>query len=285
MAFAGNVNRIGDNTQNQCQWYAFDYCCGNGPKMLDLGLYAAKASTTTIGTDFPEVWFERSYQTIQFRNAGNESLEVAIWRCTPRTDMPQTTQGLKGLNPTQFTEAFAATDAEVVPNARAITYNDWCATPFNSPLWCRMFKCKMLTGKTLGVGDGFKLDCNLKKGFVVSAARFGCTGGVAGATTNTVIFDQWRHLRCLGPILLMRVRGTVFHDESTTGGSNPTVTVGQTGSFSLDFAVKCTAVFRIPYNIATRTQNFAIQSAPAVCAKANEAAYSFVLPAEQAPNL
>lgn len=238
---ATNIADIGTNSQGNCAWYVFR---GLSPSDYDTMLAEGYGGAiATVPASFNVLRDICSLQTT-LKNNSDRQCDLTVWKCTARRDIPSSVANVSGVNPALLLQGF--TDASVISGTSAIAYNDYGSTPYLSPAWCSLLNTKQVVHKSLVPGEQIVLKQCVKKPVVISKQKFGitATGSIAAA---------FKYLRELGSFLLIRVQGSIVHDESTVAYplSSGALTVSTSG-FNLDVLNEYSYTYRVPFSIPTR---------------------------------
>jgi len=260
---ASGANWISDNQQGQCRWYAFPciapydvdhvstVCNGNDNKLTATNIVAI------------ESWINE----LEFRNAGSEAVEVDVFQCFPREDLPLLAssfitdqydicyQGSEAnvslLGPDLLTQRELKGYQPVPTGAIELKMNSWDATPFMNPVWREVFACRPYYHRLMAPGDTTRAHFGLTHTMLLDPAELFTAEGLANPVSG-----QWAYKKEYGPIYLMRVRGTLVHAESTSssvevngtpteiGEGHPNRPLVNYGNFLVDFAWRAKAICR-----------------------------------------
>lgn len=242
-ATSGNISSIQDNIQGNCSWYSMPM--ETTPAIFDRILSASQNLAITGVSIVQEVFLDTVKVQLNMRNNSSQDCNVQIYKCTPRIDLA-TASGIYGSDPTLFTSGITslATEAKAtsLPN-----YYDQNVTPYMSATWCSMFKIKPLVKRFLKPGEEIKLRRSRKVGYVIKKSKYGIATGESFAG----VYD---HLKRNGPIYLIKVTGSIVHDESTISyplqsGTSTKVTYG---GFNVDWVQNVRINYRCPFVTPTR---------------------------------
>lgn len=267
---------------NEVKWYAFRSMSAD---VLDNAQKAVQNDDTP--NVFLRVFFQSAKGHIELRNNGASGARLDCWRCTPRFDFPAVTnlETIIGANPTFLLDGFSAV-APLLEEDKDTTSQSGQqigASPYDSVTWTRFFKIKYFQGYDLRVGDTCKLQTDLTRPFQFSKAKYGCivrTGDPLAPNFDTAIATVWNHLRAWGPIYLVRVQGTIMHDEADLAGAF--AKGGIYTDFHIDWFQRNKFTFKAPYTQSLRRQSRFSAALATVAAASNANQYHQVAVAEQA---
>lgn len=267
----GSIAVLGDSLQGVCAWYAFEL--ETTPAQFDRILSASQNLAIGSVSQNQEVWFDGCRNQVMFRNNSQHCAQVTIYKCYPRMDIT-TAHSVSGANPVTLQQGFSAT-AQENKAGFATFYNDYNSTPYMSPNWCSLFKVKPFRNKFLQPGESLMLNHKRSLGFLIKKSS-------AGLTTTDSFAGAYNHMRKNGPIYLVRVRGTVVHDESLLAyplsvNSDMHVT---TGGFSVDWVQSSKLDYRAPFIAPTRVQG-TYTRLPSAITRVNTVQYTTETPLEQ----
>jgi len=179
-----------------------------------------------------KVYLQRWSQRYVCKNAMSQRCECDLWLLYPRRDYAPIGEFKTFLGADDPSLIFqGAADVPQMGTALAFpttNMSNYNASPYYSPPLCSAFKVKKLGKTYVEPGGQFEIVQNIPKAFVYSASSFGCD------SKQPFISDQFSILRKTGPVILLRIRGTLIHDESKTSGGTVPSTVVSTSSFGLD---------------------------------------------------
>lgn len=231
-----------DNAQGRCRWYAFPTI---SPYEYD---DAFRASWGNAGDVLPgmKAYIETFINKLEIKNTYNEPCELDVFACYPRADIPitQPETGVIGnpyailyngtnaseLGPDLLTNGTYTSSPYVPAPTGAVPMNgtQYDYTPYDNPWFVQLFNMKPIYHRFMAPGD-------------VTRASFGITSPKridpmeylvnADYVVTTPVSDNFAYRREMGPIFLVRVRGSLVQGEgkfSVLGGSESTY--GQQGS-------------------------------------------------------
>lgn len=245
----GSLAQIGNNLQAYCQWYGFQL--ETTPAIYDRILTAASNAAIGSVNINQEVFFESCKNSVTFRNAGNHSCVVQVFKCYPRVDyLVYAGHTVGGLNPTLLQSGFTDTTTEAKATS-AIAYNDWNATPYMSPAWCGIFKMKPVMKRVLQPGEQTMIRHSKKLLRKITKTQM----GVGGASSFASLYE---HMRRNGPVYLVKVYGDLSHDHSliTTPMTSATDLHVTRGGFQVDWVKTTKFEYRAPFVTPTRVQGY-----------------------------
>lgn len=268
------------NVGNEVKWYAFRSMSAD---VLDNAQEAVQNDDTP--NVFLKIFFQCAKGSIELRNNGASGCRLDCWRCTPRFDFPAISglDTIIGSNPEFLTDGFSAATALIAENKETTTQSGTQigASPYDSVTWTRFFKIRYHQGHDLRVGDTCKIQTDLTKGFTFSKAKYGCIVRTAGVPSfDTTIASVWNHLRAWGPIYLVRVHGTLMHDEADLAGAF--AKGGIYTDFHIDWFQRNKFTFKSPFLESDRNQGRFSTALTTVAAMSNANQYHQVAVAEQA---
>jgi len=221
---------VASSSSGNCSWHIFGgFVTGilDSIQQLAQGLSIGAAYDTRF-----KVFLQRWSQRYICKNSMSQRAECDLWLLYPRRDYAPVGEFKTFLgtdNPSLLLQGAVDVPqmgaAAAFPPINMLNYN---ASPYLSPPLCSAFKVKKLGKTFVEPGGQFEIIQNIPKAFVYSASSFGCD------SKQPFITDQFSILKKTGPVIMLRIRGTLIHDESkTVGGTGPS-TVVSTSSFGLD---------------------------------------------------
>jgi len=185
-------------------------------------------------------YLTRAQCKLIFKCQTQQCAELDFWKCYPRRDISVTWDANPfGGSPPMLVNGFTNQTAEDKV-AATVGYDDWDATPFMSRDWVNTFKLRKAGHKVLGPGQ--ELAVKLPRGWrskKVHPWRDGVNpaGAITGPANNYANRYYW--MRKQGPIILVRARGCLVHDQSAATGLNPVPTVTM-GPFCVEWVLQRT---------------------------------------------
>jgi len=172
---------------------------------------------------------ERADSEHIFRNNMNHPCEITVWCCYPRK---RATEGAipetdwYGFEPSKLISGF--TQVQTLDQTTALTGSEWFSTPFLSSQWCGRFKIHQKCNQILAPGGELRVVSGIPKSFFLSKKTF-------GVNDNTAISGQYGYIAQSGPIILVRVRGCIVHDETLADTDMVNQSTGATtGTYNVD---------------------------------------------------
>jgi len=229
----GNVWTF-DSAQGQCRWYAFPSI---SPTDYDRAYAHAWGNDSSVDASHLTK-IECYNNTLEFKNEGDRECEVDVWACYPREDIPivgAATGRVKvpgdilynGVDNNQFGPRLLISDQEPwQPTPAGLADSEgtlYDFTPFQCPAWAEMFNMRVVYHRRMGPGDSTRAHFGIPNPIMLDPAD-NLTGDGAVNPTQQV----WLYKREMGPIFLMRVRGTLIHGENTPAGSEMKLGDGST---------------------------------------------------------
>jgi len=249
----GHTTVVGDNTQGRCQWSVFPTTLPSDfdesiKEWWDLGTDGASPGTGAM------IQFWDSH--LIMRNMASAKCEVDVWLAWPKFDVPNKAStpytqaffvladGTYGASPL-ISDSYQATQmplhASYSANAPFSTeeiyvYNDWNANPHENPVINELFTLQHK--KKLLMNPGDEAECTWGLPSIRELSPFSdllTNPGVPDVKTLSPYQDNYALMKRNGPLVIMRVRGRLVHDESKQG-ANPG-TAGNFGLFNLEWAL------------------------------------------------
>jgi len=242
-ALSGNISSMQDNTQGNCSWYSMPM--ETTPAIFDRILAASQNLAISSVSIAQEVFLDTVKVQLMMRNNSSQDCNVQIFKCYPRVDLSVST-GVTGSDPTLFTSGITSL-AQEAKSTTLPNYYDQNVTPYMSSQWCSVFKVKPYIKRFLKPGQEIKLLHSRKVGYVIKKSKYGIGTG-EGFTT------AYDHLKRNGVIYLIKVTGSMVHDESTISyplqsGTSTKVTLG---GFNVDWIQNVRINYRCPFATPTR---------------------------------
>lgn len=221
-------------TTGQCTWFNYIPC---DPFFVDQCLYTAGGGAYQ---ELLKCYIETVSRKWVIRNGFPHDVELTFWKCYPRHDLP-VVDGRQVAGELPGIIVNGVGEVPIAPGTGdPVTAVDYGTTPYMSPPFCRAFKIKQWCSRMLKPGGQITVLTNIPRSRVVSLAYFGCTG-------EDVVSDKYEILKMFGPIICMRVQGSVVHDESKTNEGKEPSTVHSSSRASLDMLFYDRMSIRVPY--------------------------------------
>jgi len=242
-SFAFNMNRLGNSVTFYKVWYSLNM--GLQPSDCDRmlsGMTNLAANTVVSST---ELYFDGLSTQLTFRNNGNMDCIVSIYKCNLRKDFPLSVGAITGAYPAVLTTGFN----DMVQESKSTslpTFTLATSTPYGSPAWCSLFKCRKIYSKELKPGNQDSKRYVVKRGKIIKKASY----GLATADTFAGKYAGFRG-QCF---YLIGVHGGISHDESkvVTPLNNTDLHPTYSG-FNLDCIVDRRITYRTQLITTTRT--------------------------------
>ena len=212
-SYNGTIAKTGSNQQHTCQWLSL--AVETQPATFDRILAASINTTITSVNLNQQAYLERVDNHVDFRNNGLVDAMITLFMCYPRADYSWN-DGNKvyGANPQLLIDGFTNTLEEYKATS-LVAFSDFNATPYMSPPWCSMFRIKPIKKRIMKPGTQFRFNYKKAINYIIKKAKYGLI--------NTDDFaGKYDHMRRNGPLLLVKVEGTVAYDGSLRAGSAST---------------------------------------------------------------
>lgn len=238
--FFNSINRGGDDSgttfatanHNRCQWFAN---LVTRPSTLDqlLKIGSNEASAADATWNQP-ILMNRAKLTLRLKCNHSTPSEITVWTCWPRKNIRQEMAAITGANPAALVTEVGEIDGPV--QTEDVDMNMYDATPFDNPGWCSKFKLKQRFQKCLEPGEEVAL-------------RFYGVGKKAGPKyiTKRQVLDapsstfsaDYRMIKGYGPLVLIRARGCLAHDESKVPAVGTTYDMTDFNAHYTGFNIDC----------------------------------------------
>lgn len=253
-SFAFNLNRLGNSLVFYKNWYSLNM--GLQPSDCDRMLSGMTNLAAASVISSTELYFDGLSTQVTFRNNGNMDCIVSIYKCNLRKDFPSSVGAITGASPAVLNSGFS----DMVQESKSTTLplvTLATSTPYGSPAWCSLFKCKKIYNKQLKPGDQDSKRYVVKRGKVIKKASY----GLATADTFAGKYAGFRG-QC---VYLIGVHGAICHDESKVIAplANTDLTPTYSG-FNLDCIVDRRITYRSQLVTTTRTAGQYGFPAPAI---------------------
>jgi hypothetical protein len=200
-----NMNMTGTLSGSSASWFGISALF---PGYIDV-LYKKAYNTTditTIGAMDPLMVLSCQLRVV-FRNACNSDVELDIWRCTARRNLPFFTGNqCIGFNPGLLSDGFSEVK-KLAQQTESVPLADANATPYMSADWVQMFKLKKHASIKLRPGDTHTLKWRISRIQTFKKANF----GIDDLSSFTA---SYYYTKECGKLFLIRARGSLVHDEA-----------------------------------------------------------------------
>lgn len=213
---------VGNNLQGKCTWYCLRPFT---PGMIDNVIAVCNNADTSADLSPDATGYMEFHKTMfQLKNEGNHRADVTVYGIWPRRDMPAAFTNMTGLNPQFLQDAFADRVSGTLTGARVPPYNEYDADIFRSNLPSQ-YKIKPLRRFVLEPGDYRVLQHRVYNKFYTKQ-KF-CINA-AGSTIASI----WDDLRVCGMRFLIRVQGSMSHDNDQLTSGRASFTAGDTNTLT-----------------------------------------------------
>lgn len=228
-----------DFQQGKCGWYAFPTISAAD---IDKAYAACWNNDATV--DATHLTSIESYvNLLEFRNTGSSPIEVDVFQCWAREDIP-IADPVAGLVKDQFDLLYQGSQANLLNGPDLFTNIDfsawqpqvsgsvyisptaWDFTPFDHPIWRQLFKCRPYYHRLMAPGDSTRAHFGTSSPMLCDPAD-----DLLGDGANNPTQAIWGMKKAWGPIYLMRVRGTIVEAQNSSNdvklGNNTTIAAGE----------------------------------------------------------
>lgn len=258
----GHCTEAGNSRQGRCKWHVFPVIT---PAFADQLLLQQFSDLWDINS---AIQLHYAVNEVMYRNQMDTTCEIDLWLMHPKLDVPIDAQSggvpnanyFLGDNPQFIQDCY---DSDFLPpmnsavgaagaawQPASLPYNDWRANPYEAPRITEIFDLEYVHNAILNPGDQASFEFGVGRQLLYPFGQLVLPGVEAKSTTG--FESRYGLMRRFGPYVLMRVRGTLSHDESLQA-SEPGNSDGINMSlFNLEH-VQCRTFC---YNVVDTTSNF-----------------------------